>query len=64
MNAFTKATSFLKEVFGEIKKIVWPTRAELIGASIVVCILALFFAVILGGMDSGFSTIIKRIIAG
>ena len=59
---FKRSASFLKEVFAELGKVVWPARAELIGASIIVVVLALFFAVILGGMDSGFSTIVKYII--
>lgn len=62
MNKITKATTFLREVGGEIKKIVWPTRTELVGASIIVVILAVFFAVVLGGMDSVFSTAIRHII--
>lgn len=62
MNKISKVFSFLKEVGGEIQKVVWPTRSELVGASIIVVILALFFAVVLGAMDSGFSTIIKNII--
>ena len=69
MSMITRATSFLKrsaaflkEVFAELGKVVWPSRPELIGASIIVVLLALFFAVILGGMDSGFGTIVKYII--
>ena len=62
MNTVTSAIAFLKEVLGEIKKIVWPARTELVGATIVVLILAAFFAVILGGMDSAFSSTVKYII--
>jgi len=64
VGAFSKAFTFLREVLGEVKKIVWPTRSELIGSSIVVCLFALFCAVIFGLMDSGFSTVVKYIIGG
>jgi preprotein translocase subunit SecE len=64
VSAFSKALLFLKEVLGEIKKIVWPTRSELIGASIVVCLFAIFCAVILGLMDSGCASAIKYVIGG
>lgn len=64
VGTFSKALLFLKEVVGEVKKIVWPTRSELVGSSIVVCLFALFCAVILGLMDSGFATAVKYIING
>lgn len=64
VSAFSKALLFFQEVLGEIKKIVWPTRSELIGSSIVVCLFALFCAVILGLMDSGFATAVKYVIGG
>lgn len=62
MNTLKSAITFGKEVLGEIKKIVWPARSELVGATIIVLILAAFFAVILGGMDSSFSSAVKYII--
>jgi len=64
VNAFSKALLFLKEVLGEIKKIVWPTRSELVGSSIVVCLFAVFCAVVLGAMDSGFAVAVKYVIGG
>ncbi len=57
-----KLFSFLSEVKIELGKVTWPKREDLIGAVIIVCLLALFFAVILGVMDSGFSMLIKWII--
>lgn len=62
MNRLQRAVGFLREVASEVGKIHWPSRTELIGASIVVCILAVFFAIVLGGMDAGFGTLIKKII--
>ena len=57
-----KILDFFNEVKAEIYKITWPGREELIGTIIIVCILTLVFAVILGGMDAGFSTLLKKII--
>jgi len=62
MSLIKKAVSFVQEVNTELGKVVWPSRAELVGSSIIVCILAVFFAIVLGGMDAGFSTLVKRII--
>ena len=64
VSAFSKAVSFLREVLGEIKKIVWPTRSELVGSSVIVCLFALFFAVVLGSMDSGFAAAIRYVVGG
>ncbi len=57
-----KILDFFNEVKAEIYKITWPGREELIGTIIIVCILTLVFAVILGGMDAIFSTLLKKII--
>ncbi|MFW5721295.1 MAG: preprotein translocase subunit SecE [Bacteroidota bacterium] len=58
----SKIFAFLNEVKAEIYKITWPGRDDLIGTVIIVCMLTLVFAVILGGMDVLFSSIVKRII--
>jgi preprotein translocase subunit SecE len=57
-----KVMAFISEVRAEIKKITWPSRDELIGSTIIVCILVIICALILGGMDAVFSVLMKRII--
>jgi preprotein translocase subunit SecE len=58
-----KIIGFLHEVKIELSKIVWPKRDDLIGASIIVCLIAIVFAIILGFMDFSFSRIIKILIS-
>ena len=58
----TNIFNFLNEVKAELKKITWPTRDELIGSTIVVCIVVAVFSVILGGMDIAFSALIRQLI--
>ena len=53
--------SFFSEVRVEFSKIIWPKRNEFLGSTIVVCILILFFAVILGGMDAFFGAVLKKL---
>ncbi len=53
--------SFLNEVKAELKKVTWPTKDELVGSTIIVCILVVVFAVILGGMDAIFTAFIKHL---
>ena len=59
-----KVMTFVNEVKAEIKKVTWPTKDELIGTTIVVCILVVVFAFILGAMDGVSSFLIRKIIGG
>ncbi|MFA6535081.1 MAG: preprotein translocase subunit SecE [bacterium] len=59
-----KVMAFVNEVKAEIRKVTWPTKDELIGTTIVVCILVVVFAFILGAMDGFSSFLIRRIIGG
>ncbi|MBM3893832.1 preprotein translocase subunit SecE [Candidatus Dependentiae bacterium] len=56
-----KLVSFLVEVRTELTKVSWPSREELVGSTVIVCILVAVFAVILSGMDAGFSAFIKSL---
>lgn len=58
-----KTITFLREVYAELQKIIWPKRNELIGSTIIVCLLAIFFAVYLGVLDFGFGFVIKKLLA-
>ena len=63
-SVFSKVMMYLREVRFEVKKITWPKRDELLGATIIVCILVVVFAVILGGMDTAFGYLIRNFIIG
>ena len=54
--------TFLSEVKTELKRVTWPTRDELVGSTIIVCILVVVFAIILGGMDAAFSAFVRELI--
>ena len=58
-----KIVTFLGEVKAELTKVSWPTRDELVGSAIIVCIVVAIFATILGGMDALFSYVIKQVIS-
>jgi preprotein translocase subunit SecE len=47
----TSPREFLKEVRGELRKVVWPTRSELVNYSIVVLIAIVVLTAIIGGLD-------------
>jgi preprotein translocase subunit SecE len=47
----TKPLTFLKEVKGELGRVAWPTRQEVITYSIVVVVTVTFFMVVIYGID-------------
>ncbi len=49
---FKKLAKFLREVRVELKKVVWPTRAEISGSTGVVIVLVIIVAAYLGVMDT------------
>ncbi|MEF9987880.1 MAG: preprotein translocase subunit SecE [Christensenella sp.] len=50
---------FFKDVWGEIKKVTWPTRQELFKTTFAVIVFVVIFAVIVGLMDWGFGALFK-----
>ncbi len=59
MNALV---SFFNEVRAELKKVSWPTRTEVVGSAIIVCVVVLIFSIILSGMDTAFSAAIRYLL--
>jgi len=57
----TSPREFIKEVRGELRKVVWPTRSELINYSIVVLIAIVVLTAIIGGLDWLFGEAIIRL---
>ena len=58
----TTPVIFLKEVGDELKKVVWPTRDEVIRLTAVVIIVSLIVGVYLGGIDSILTKILALVI--
>jgi preprotein translocase subunit SecE len=44
-------SNFLKEVYGEYKKVTWPNKQQTIAATIMVIIMVVFFAIYIGFVD-------------
>ena len=57
-----KVLSFINEIKVELRKTTWPSRSDVVGAMIIVCILTFVYAVILGSMDFLFQYFINRFI--
>lgn len=57
-----KGLQFLREVKVELKKVVWPSRKQTIGSTVVVLILVIIISVFLGMVDIGLSGLIRVVL--
>jgi preprotein translocase subunit SecE len=60
-NIFKRMKAYLRDVRGEIKKVTWPTKNDLIKTTVAVIIISLFFGIYLFGVDFIFARIFQRI---
>ena len=51
---------FLREVFDELRKVVWPTWGELYRYTLVVIVTVIILGGFIGGVDYGLSEILRR----
>jgi len=51
---------FLREVFDELRKVVWPTWGELYRYTLVVIFTVVILGAFIGGVDYGLSEILRR----
>ena len=49
------AKEFVREVRGELKKVAWPTKAEVITSTIVVLVAVIIMTLLIFGLDWAFS---------
>ena len=58
----TTPVTFLKETRDELKKVVWPTRQEVIRLTFIVIAISLIVGVLLGGLDLVFTKALELIV--
>ncbi len=58
----TTPIAFLKETLDELKKVVWPTRAEIIRLTVIVIIICIIVGFYVGGLDFLFTKITELIL--
>lgn len=57
-----KVLGFFKDVYGEMQKVVWPTRVQTIRYTIAVIVLSLSVAVVLGAADYGLLKVFEKLV--
>ena len=63
MNIVQKGVQFCKDVKIELKKVIWPTRKQTAGSTVVVIILVFITAVFLGLVDFSLSKLVQLVLA-
>lgn len=60
-NIFKRMGAYLRDVRGEMKKVTWPSKDDMIKTTIAVIVISLFFGVYLFGVDFIFARIFRQI---
>ena len=58
----TTPTAFLRETQDELKKVVWPSRQEVIRLTFVVIAVSLLVGLFLGALDFAFTKILETVV--
>lgn len=58
----SKIVQFFKESKAELKKVVWPTKEDILSSIKVVIISTVIVALVLGFLDLGFSSLFRLIL--
>ncbi len=53
-----KPTRFVRESISELRKVLWPSRNELVTYSIVVIVFVVIMVAIVAGLDIGFARLV------
>lgn len=59
-----KIGNFISQVSGEMKKVAWPTKDELIASTVVVLLSTFFLAAFIGIADILLSRVVNLLISG
>ena len=57
----TTPAQFLREVRGELRKVAWPTRAEVVNYSIIVLIAVVLLTAYVAALDYGFGEVLLKL---
>ena len=55
---------FFIDIIAELRKVIWPTRQETLRLTIIVLIICIAIGLILGGIDYGFTQLVREIFIG
>ena len=56
--------AFIRDIFDELRKVVWPSRREAIRLTIMVILVCTAVGIFLGAIDYGFSELVTKVFLG
>jgi preprotein translocase subunit SecE len=59
--AIASITRFFREIVAELRKVIWPSRQELITYTLVVVIFVVIMVSIVAGLDIGFAKLVVAV---
>ncbi|NLX78169.1 MAG: preprotein translocase subunit SecE [Clostridiaceae bacterium] len=62
-NIFKRFVKFVKEVRGELKKVIWPSRSQLVTYTLTVIVICLMLGAVIWLFDALFSFLYKLVFA-
>jgi preprotein translocase subunit SecE len=57
----TTPALFLRQVVAELRKVIWPTRKELVTYTVVCLVFVLFMVVVVTSLDYGFTKLVFEV---
>ena len=57
----TTPPQFIREVRGELRKVAWPTRAEVVNYSIIVLVAVVLLTAYVAALDYGFGDVLLKL---
>lgn len=61
VNVFARLSRFLREVIGELRKVIWPARNQMVTYTIVVIVFVVFMVALTAGFDVLFAKVVLAI---
>ncbi|KKU87516.1 MAG: hypothetical protein UY17_C0016G0006 [Candidatus Beckwithbacteria bacterium GW2011_GWC2_47_9] len=58
----SKPIRFVKEALAELKKVVWPTKEQVVRLSVLVIVVSVIAGLLMGGLDFIFTKLLALII--
>ncbi|MBB2989797.1 preprotein translocase subunit SecE [Mycolicibacterium iranicum] len=62
-NPITFIINYLREVVGELRKVIWPNRKQMVSYTTVVLLFLIFMVALIGGVDLGLAKLITWVFA-
>jgi preprotein translocase subunit SecE len=57
----TTPALFFRQIVGELRKVIWPTRKELVTFTVVTMVFVVFMVVVVTSLDYGFTKLVFEV---